>query len=78
MGTGEKFQMNIKKLIIHQKSFREDSHQILCINDYKFCITFLGHLYLWKHGRKPQMNTSKLILYQQDFREDFNKIRLYE
>ena len=45
---------------------------------YKFCITFLGHLYLWKHGKKSQMKINQLIKYEHNFNEESHKILPYQ
>ena len=48
------------------------------INDYRFYITFLGHVYLWKDGIKSQMNINKLLLCQENFPVDSEEIILYQ
>ena len=40
------------------------------MNDYSFCITFLGYLCLWEYGKKAQMKTKHLIKYEETFHED--------
>ena len=44
------------------------------INGYRFCITFLGHLYLWEHRKKSQMKITQLFKYQENFHKDSHKI----
>ena len=47
------------------------------INDNRFCITFLLHLYLWEHKKKYEMKINQLIKDQESFREDSDKSLLY-
>ena len=48
------------------------------MNDYSFCITFLGYLCLWEYGKKAQMKTKHLIKYEETFHEDSHQILVYQ
>ena len=48
------------------------------INDYRFCVVFLGHHYLLEQGEISQININKLIKYQENFHEDSHKILVYQ
>ena len=52
--------------------------QVFYIFDHKFCITFLGHLYLWEDGKKSQMKINQLIKNEHNFNEDSHKILPYQ
>ena len=48
------------------------------INVFRFCITFLGHLYLWEHGKESQMKIGQLIKYEENFHKDSDKILVHQ
>ena len=48
------------------------------MNDYRLCITFLGHFYLWEYGKKAQMKINNVIIYQETFHEDSHQILVYQ
>ena len=52
--------------------------RVFYIFDHKFCITFLGHLYLWEHEKKSQMEINQLIKCEHNFNEDSHKTLPYQ